>query len=118
MGHLRTAGFTVNVTELPDIKPFKTEHKIPDAVRSCHTALVDGYIVEGHVPVGDVLRLLKERPAVAGIAVPKMPIGSPGMEGDNPEAYEVLTFDAGGTTKVYSTHTPTTSGKYQVTSIK
>ncbi len=108
----------MNVTELPDVKPLKAEHKVPSAAASCHTALVGGYVVEGHVPAADIKRMLKEHPNVVGIAVPKMPIGSPGMEGDNPEADGVVTFDAEGNTKVYSKHTPTKSGKYQVTSIK
>ena len=75
------------------------------ALESCHTAVVDGYVVEGHVPADLVHRLLDERPDVKGLAVPGMPIGSPGMEtpGRQPERYQVLTFDRDGTVEVYAT---------------
>jgi hypothetical protein len=75
-------------------------------VQSCHTALVAGYIVEGHVPAADVARLLKERPAIAGIAVPGMPIGSPGMEvpGTKPQRFDVIAFGKDGSTGVFATH--------------
>ena len=69
-------------------------------MRSCHTAKIGGYVVEGHVPAEDIHRLLKDKPKVAGIGVPGMPIGSPGMEGPNPQPYDVLSFDAAGQTKV------------------
>jgi hypothetical protein len=84
----------------------KEEHNIPQRAWSCHTALVDGYVVEGHVPIEDIERLLSERPDVAGIAVPGMPVGSPGMEidGAEPQPFVVVTFDAAGNTEVYSTH--------------
>lgn len=104
--HLRKHGFVVNVTEVQDVSPFRTQHKVPAAVASCHTATVAGYVVEGHVPAADIHRLLKEKPKVAGIGVPGMPIGSPGMEGPNPQPYDVLAFTADGTTKVFSTHKP------------
>jgi hypothetical protein len=74
---------------------------VPEALYSCHTGLIDGYIVEGHVPADVIRKLLKERPAVAGVAVPGMPIGSPGMEGGKPEPYNVVTFDKNGKTAVY-----------------
>ena len=110
IGHMRQHGFTVTSTDLADVSVIKKQHQVPGAVSSCHTALVDGYVVEGHVPATDVLRLLKTRPAVAGIAVPKMPIGSPGMEveGTKPEPYDVVSFDKQGNTKVFSSHRPTT----------
>jgi hypothetical protein len=78
---------------------------VPRTAQSCHTGIVNGYVIEGHVPVADVQRLLKERPAVAGIAVGGMPLGSPGMEvpGQKPQTYNVITFDKKGETKVYST---------------
>ena len=78
--HLRKAGFAATVTDIEDMTSIKTKHGVPAKVRSCHTALVDGYVLEGHVPAEDVQRLLKQRPAVVGIGVPGMPIGSPGME--------------------------------------
>ncbi len=69
---------------------------------ACHTALVDGYVIEGHVPADLIYRLLKEKPPIIGLAVPGMPVGSPGMEGGKPEPYEVLTFDKNGRTTVYA----------------
>ena len=80
----------------------KIKHKVPEKLRSCHTALIDGYVIEGHVPADVIDKLLKERPAVLGLAVPGMPVGSPGMEGGKPEPYEVLTFDKNGKTTVYA----------------
>jgi hypothetical protein len=104
--HLRKAGFTATVTDVADMTAIKTKHGVPSQARSCHTALVDGYVVEGHVPVDDIQRLLKQRPAVVGIGVPGMPIGSPGMEVANvkPQPYDVLAFDKAGETKVFASH--------------
>jgi hypothetical protein len=105
--HVRAAGFTATVTELPDerLDELKTKHRIPATAQSCHTALIGGYVVEGHVPAAEIHRLIKERPAVAGIAVGGMPLGSPGMEvaGRPPQTYNVVTFDKQGAMKVYST---------------
>jgi hypothetical protein len=105
--HVRGAGFAVKVTDLSndDLDAFKEKHGVPRTAQSCHTALVGGYVVEGHVPVAEVQRLLKERPVVAGIAVGGMPLGSPGMEvpGQKPQTYNVVTFDKQGAVKVYST---------------
>ncbi len=101
---LRKEGFTVTATDVPDIQAVKTKHQVPDALASCHTTIVDGYVVEGHVPAADVKRLLKERPKVMGIAVPGMPMGSPGMESPNPQPYKVVTFDKKGPVAVFSTH--------------
>lgn len=106
VAHLRQRGFSVTTTEMSDLSEIKARHKIPGGLASCHTAVVEGYVVEGHVPAVDVERLLKERPPVAGLAVPGMPIGSPGMEGPNPVAYDVLSFDRRGTSKVFSSHRP------------
>ena len=100
--HLRSHGFQVRVTDTETVDQLKTKYGVPRQARSCHTALVGGYVIEGHVPAADVQRLLKDRPAVVGIAVPGMPIGSPGMEGGSKEAYEVLTFDATGKTTVFA----------------
>ncbi len=80
----------------------KIKNKVPEKLYSCHTAIVQGYVIEGHVPADLIRRLLKEKPAVLGLAVPGMPIGSPGMEGDKPLPYEVLTFDRDGRTSVYA----------------
>lgn len=103
--HLQEAGFVVNVTDVVDISDIKTKFKIPPDLASCHTAVVGGYVVEGHVPAADVRRLLKERPKIAGIAVPGMPEGSPGMEGPKPEAYSVIAW-GGGRTSVFATYQP------------
>ncbi len=91
-----------------DLSPIKTRYGVPAALQSCHTAIVDGYVIEGHVPVADIQRLRKERPEVVGLAVPGMPVGSPGMEipGAEPESYEVLTFDKDGQTQVFSRYNP------------
>ncbi|MGH8584351.1 MAG: DUF411 domain-containing protein [Gammaproteobacteria bacterium] len=99
--HMRAAGFTVTVNDVKSVEPVKREHAVPPGMASCHTALVEGYVVEGHVPVDVVQRLLKERPKVSGIAVPGMPMGSPGMEGPRQDSYEIYTFDADGHTAVY-----------------
>jgi hypothetical protein len=103
--HLESNGFSVHATDVPDLAPIKAENGVPRRLASCHTAFVDGYLVEGHVPAADVRRLLRERPKVSGLAVPGMPIGSPGMEGPNPERYQVLSFGPEGVS-VFSTHGP------------
>jgi hypothetical protein len=105
VGHLRSNGFTVTERNETDLAPVKRRHGVPSALESCHTALVDGYVIEGHVPADLIDRLLRERPKVAGLAVPGMPAGSPGMEspGQKPERYQVLTFDTGGRTTVFAT---------------
>lgn len=104
--HMRQHGFTVTATDLPDVSGIKKQKKVPGELTSCHTAVVDGYIVEGHVPAQDVIRLLTERPKVAGLAVPGMPIGSPGMEveGRTADAYNVVSFSAGGKVAVFAAH--------------
>jgi hypothetical protein len=105
--HVREGGIAVKVTEMSDdaLASLKAKHGIPRTAQSCHTGLIAGYVVEGHVPVSEVQRMLKERPAVAGIAVGGMPIGSPGMEvaGRPAQTYNVVTFDKEGALKVYST---------------
>lgn len=90
--HMRTNGFEVKVEDVPNIGDIKKEQGIPRELGACHTSLVDGYKVEGHVPADVVKRLLSERPKVAGIAVPGMPMGSPGMEGPTRNSYDILTF--------------------------
>ncbi len=78
------------------------KYGVPPQLRACHTALVQGYVIEGHVPVDAIARLLKEKPPIIGLAVPGMPIGSPGMEGPNPQRYDVLSFDRQGRVSVYA----------------
>jgi hypothetical protein len=87
-----------------DLAPIKRRLGVPAALQSCHTAVVDGYVIEGHVPSDVIDRFLRERPAMVGLAVPGMPIGSPGMEtpGQAPERYQVLAFDQKGRTTVYA----------------
>ena len=103
--HLRENGFSVKTQDVADTGPYKVRAGITPALASCHTAFVDGYAIEGHVPADDIKRLLKERPKVQGLTVPGMPIGSPGMEqGSHKDKYEVLIFDKSGKTGVYSRH--------------
>jgi len=85
-----------------DLAAIKTEHGVPGELQGCHTAIVEGYVIEGHVPADLMARLLDERPDVIGLAVPGMPAGSPGMEGPNPEPYNVMTFDSQGRVAVYA----------------
>ncbi len=100
--HLRESGFTVDARDVRDIMTVKRDAGVPVQMSSCHTAIIDGYVVEGHVPAEHVARMVEERPEIAGIAVPGMPIGSPGMEGANPEPYQVLTFAHDGTAGVFA----------------
>lgn len=101
--HMREHGFTVVARNVSDLDAVKQRTGVPRRLHSCHTAEIAGYVVEGHVPADLVQRLLRERPAVAGIAVPGMPMGSPGMEGPYSEPYEIIAFTRGGTTSVYAT---------------
>ncbi|HEV2604360.1 MAG TPA: DUF411 domain-containing protein [Microvirga sp.] len=96
--HLRQAGFTVDVTETGEMNRVKARLGVPQGLASCHTAEVGGYVIEGHVPAAEIKRLLAERPAGRGLAVPGMPVGSPGMEveGSEPDIYEVVLFGPGG----------------------
>lgn len=100
--HLEAAGFTVDARDVRDIMTVKRDAGVPTPMSSCHTAIVDGYVVEGHVPAEHVERLLAERPEVVGIAVPGMPVGSPGMEGPNAQPYQVLSFTADGQAAVFA----------------
>ena len=103
--YLRHEGFDVNVTEAEDLTPAARALGVPDELRSCHTASIEGYAIEGHVPAEDIRRLLAERPDAAGIAVPGMPIGSPGMEqGDRRQAYETILFRRDGRRQVFARH--------------
>jgi hypothetical protein len=99
-------GYEVRVENTDNPWPVKEKYRVPPTLQGCHTAIVDGYVVEGHVPVDAVERLLAERPDVLGIAVPGMPVGSPGMEVDGaaPAPFDVLTFDGNGDTTVYASY--------------
>ncbi len=102
--HLQANGFTVMAQNRDDLAPIRAQHGVPQRLLSCHTALVGSYIVEGHVPADDVKKLLAEKPAVKGIAVPGMPLGSPGMEHPTPQRYDTLAFTADGQTTVFARH--------------
>jgi len=100
--HLKKSGFTVKVQEVNSTAAYQKQYRVPQGMGSCHTAVVDGYTIEGHVPAADIKRLLKDRPKLAGIAVPGMPLGSPGMEGARSDAYSVLGFDERGRASAYT----------------
>jgi hypothetical protein len=101
--HMKKAGFAVTVNDVENVGVIKAEHHVPVNLAACHTALVEGYVVEGHVPEDVILKMLKEKPKVAGIAVAGMPMGAPGMESEGvPEAhYDVMAFDAAGSSHLY-----------------
>jgi len=103
--HLKQNGFEVIANEIPiaQLRETKSRYQIPPDLQTCHTGVVDGYVIEGHVPAKDIQRLLKERPKATGLVVPGMPIGSPGMEGPKHESYSVLLFDAAGK-KLFQEH--------------
>lgn len=96
------AGFQTSVQHTTDMVSIKKRYGIPNNLVSCHTALVGGYKVEGHVPADLIKKMLTEKPRIAGLAVGGMVTGSPGMEGPNPQPYDVMSFDAAGKTSVYA----------------
>ena len=102
VSHLKDNGFEVEAINRRDMGGVKSEAGIPHLLASCHTAIISGYVIEGHVPATDIKRLLKERPDVTGLIVPGMPMGSPGVEGRRQDPYEVLTFTPSGETTVFS----------------
>lgn len=104
VSHMRAAGFTVKVHEIEDVQPVKTASGVPDALGSCHTSKVGGYVVEGHVPARDIRRLLAEKPIAKGLAVPGMPSDAPGMDMRTGESYEVVLFGAPDGDKVFARH--------------
>jgi hypothetical protein len=99
-------GFTVQVEDAQNRAALREQYSIPLQIQSCHTAIVDGYVIEGHVPVAEIERLLSERPEIVGLAVLGMPVGSPGMEDESqPEQpFDVLAFDQEGNTEVYASY--------------
>jgi hypothetical protein len=102
--HIRDNGITVDVVERDDLSSIKAQMGVPERMESCHTARIDGYTIEGHVPATDIKRLLSERPDARGLSVPGMPIGSPGMEmGDEKDPYAVVLFGDQGY-KVFARH--------------
>lgn len=99
---LQAKGHTVTTKNMENLDAIKKLAGVPEDLQSCHTAMVDGYVVEGHVPAKDIERLLGERPKAKGLAVPGMPVGSPGMEGGAPERFDVMLFNTDGSTSVYA----------------
>lgn len=105
VAHMKKAGFTLKVHDVEDVTPTARRLGVPDELRSCHTSAIGGYAIEGHVPAADVRRLLAQRPKAAGIAVPGMVAGSPGMEqGGRKEPYKTILFDRAGKTRVFASH--------------
>ena len=102
--HLKANGFTVKVQEVNDTSAYERQYHVPRTMVSCHTAVVNGYTIEGHVPAAEIKRLLSERPKAVGLAVPGMPVGSPGMESARSEAYSVFVFDESGHASVYASY--------------
>lgn len=108
--HLRDEGYTVeaiDVVAYQDMQDRKRAGQVPTELESCHTATIEGYVIEGHVPGEAIERLLQERPDIQGLAVAGMPIGSPGMEGPNPQPYDVIAFTEDGSRSVFQRVDPT-----------
>ncbi|WP_031433841.1 DUF411 domain-containing protein [Methylomarinum vadi] len=103
--HLRDNHFEIEDIVSDDMQAIKEKYGVPRAMQSCHTAVIDGYVIEGHVPASDIVRLLQLKPKVVGISVPGMPIGTPGMEmGGRQDPYQVIAFDKKGNYRVFSDH--------------
>jgi hypothetical protein len=100
--HMQKHGFTVVIHDTPDLTPVKQKHGVGADLASCHTGIVHGYAVEGHVPADLVRKMLDEKPAITGLAVPGMPMGSPGMEGGMKQKYDIIAFTKDGERKVYA----------------
>ncbi len=102
--HMEANGFAVKSVDVTDIRPYKSKYGVTPSLASCHTALIEGYAIEGHVPAADIKRMLRERPAIRGLAVPGMPSGSPGMEQGYKDHYNVFSFDKAGAISVYASY--------------
>jgi hypothetical protein len=104
--HLKENGFNANVTATQNRRPIQLKMGVPLDRGACHTAVIDGYFIEGHVPAADIKRLLTEKPNIAGLTVPGMPVGSPGMESNKYPAmdYKVLAIDKAGATSIFAEH--------------
>ena len=103
---MRENGYTVRVNDTNDLTVVKSKYQVPATLQSCHTAIVDGYVIEGHVPIAEVERLLRERPDITGLAVAGMPVGSPGMEvaGAQNQPYDVIAFDSSGHMEIFASY--------------
>jgi len=97
-------GFALKIEDVQDLASIKTRYEVPPDLQACHTAIVDGYIIEGHVPVAEIERLLAERPDIVGLAVPGMPVGSPGMGGSTESSFKVIAWDQAGQTEIYASY--------------
>ena len=104
MDHLRASGFRVKPIHVEDNGPVRRKYGLSDRVAGCHTAVVEGYAIEGHVPAREIRRLLAERPRARGLAVPGMPAGSPGMPSPRPQPFDVLLVKPDGTTAVFQSY--------------
>ena len=104
ISHLEENNFKVTAHDRSDMSAVKQQFRIKPTQQSCHTALINGYTIEGHVPAADIKRLLTEKPNIRGLSVPGMPMGSPGMEGPRKNAYQVLAIDRQGNTSVFTQH--------------
>ena len=102
IGHLGDNGFDPTRELVVDVTPLKKRYGVPENLWSCHTAVVDGYVIEGHVPADLIQRILSERPSIAGLAAPGMPNGAPGMEGTRTDRYEIVAFARSGETSVFA----------------
>ena len=102
--HLRENGFAVSTHDIDDVPANREKLGMPEKLGSCHTATVNGYVIEGHVPASDIQRLLKEKPKALGLAVPSMPAGSPGMDSANPVNYDTLLVERDGSTSIFAKH--------------
>ena len=103
--HLEGSGFVVESQNVTDINSYKTKANLPSGLTACHTAFVDGYAIEGHVPASDIRRMLTQKPEIRGLAVPGMPMGSPGMDyGDRKDAYQTISYTKDGKTSVFASH--------------
>lgn len=105
LDHVKESGIKIKEVVTDDLQAIKTKLGMPDKLASCHTAVIDGYVIEGHVPAADIQRLLQTKPKVLGISAPGMPMGSPGMEvGNKKDEYEVKSFDKEGHFEVFASH--------------
>lgn len=101
--HVQSNGFDTEVHDVENVATIKQQHRLPADLASCHTALVGGYVIEGHVPADVIQKLLTDKPAIAGLAVPGMPVGAPGMEmGSRKDRYDIVAFDKDGKTSIYA----------------
>ena len=100
--HMEEAGYEIEIHDTNDMQPIKMQHGIVRQAQSCHTAIVDGYVIEGHVPARFIAQMLEEKPDIKGLAVPGMPQGSPGMEGPNPVDYNVIALGDSGKASIYA----------------